>query len=153
MLDIHLERTRGDTLEFVALAGRLTNFLAELNGERNSFYAQFNKVDDSLHAVIALVDGSPVACGAFRWVDDGVVEIKRMFSDPDLRGQGLGRQVLSELEKWAAELGAHRAVLETSKRLLPAVGLYQTSGYEVIDNYGPYVGVDDSVCMEKVLRN
>lgn len=146
-----LERTQANAPEFISLTDRLTEFLAELNGERNSFYVQFNKVDESLHAVVARDGGVAVSCGAFRWVDDATVEIKRMFADPAWRGRGLGRIVLTELELWAAEIGARRAVLETSRRLLPAVGLYQSSGYSVIENYEPYVGIDDSVCMEKTL--
>jgi len=84
-------------------------------------------------------------------MDGGVVEIKRMFVDEASRGQGVAARVLAELESWAVELGARRAILETGVGLLPAVRLYRRSNYQIIENYPPYVGVDTSVCMGKNL--
>ena len=81
-----------------------------------------------------------------------LVEIKRMFVQPEQRGQSIGRLVLEELENWAAELEFKSARLETSKRLEPAVNLYRTSGYKFTPNYPPYDGVEDSVCMAKALQ-
>jgi len=75
-----------------------------------------------------------------------------MFVDPEARGQGIAAAILADLEAWATELGYQTAILETSKRLEPAVRLYLRSGYEVIPNYEPYVGIDDSVCMGKELQ-
>jgi len=74
-----------------------------------------------------------------------------MFVLPDIRGKGVAQSILAELESWAAELGYLTAVLETSKRLEPAVNLYKKSGYAFIPNYGAYVDVEDSVCMQKSL--
>ena len=82
-------------------------------------------------------------------MEDGAIEIKRMFVLPRHRGQGVGGSVLAQLEAWAAELGHSTIRLETSKRLSSAVGLYGRAGYEVVPNYGDYARVDDSVCMEK----
>lgn len=143
-----LKRTTSDDPDFRGLAARLTVFLAELNGEANDFYIQHNKSDGIPTVVVAYIDAQPVGCGAFRTVNDDVVEIKRMFVDPTLRGKGVGASILSELEVWASEMGATRAILETSRRLEPAVRLYQRS-YDRIDNYEPYVGIEDSVCFEK----
>jgi hypothetical protein len=30
-----------------------------------------------------------------------------------------------------------------------AISLYQKVGYTIVDNYGPYVGMDKSVCLKK----
>jgi GNAT superfamily N-acetyltransferase len=144
-------RTDSSAVDFANLADRLTRFLAVHNGENDSFYSKFNKVDGIPTVVVVYANGSAIACGAFRAMGDATVEIKRMFVDPDYRGKGAAKAVLTELETWAAETGATHAVLETSKRLIPAVSLYQASGYEMIENYEPYVGVEDSVCMRKKL--
>jgi hypothetical protein len=60
--------------------------------------------------------------------------------------------VLNELEKWASSLGYEKAILETSIHFHTAIRLYQSSGYVQIPNYGPYAGLEESICMEKELR-
>jgi putative acetyltransferase len=59
--------------------------------------------------------------------------------------------VLAELERWAHELGYAGCVLETGKKQPEAIALYQRSGYALTPNYGQYIGVDNSVCMQKAL--
>jgi putative acetyltransferase len=148
---IDLIRTTSENPDFVSLVDRLNFLLAEINGAQHSYYSQFNAIEGLANVVVAYTVGQPIACGAFRPLDDGRVEIKRMFVEPSFRGQGVGGFILRELEAWAGELGATKTTLETSKRLLSAVSLYQRSGYVVIPNYGQYVGMSDSVCMEKPL--
>ena len=43
------------------------------------------------------------------------------------------------------------AVLETGDPLVAASALYRKCGYKVIPNYGPYVNMPESVCMQKKL--
>jgi putative acetyltransferase len=74
-----------------------------------------------------------------------------MFVQPTHRQQGVARAVLQELEQWASELGYARCVLETGKRQPEAIALYQRSGYAFTPNYGQYVGVENSVCLQKAL--
>jgi len=148
---MRIDRTKPENPDFASLVARLTAFLSVLNGENDSFYAPLNKVDDSLSVVVAYLDENPVGCGAIRPMDPKTVEVKRMFVDPNVRGTGIGRAILQELELWATEKGFETAILETSVRLEPAVGLYKSAGYAVIPNYGAYVGVIDSVCFEKQL--
>lgn len=147
-----IERCEPDDTDFLALIRSLTAMLADLNGEKDSFYAQFNSPESLTGAVVGYVDDVAVGCGGFRVMEVGTVEIKRMFVFPDRRGYGIGASIFAELERWASELGHTHAVMETSKRLSSAVRLYQKFGYTIIDNYGPYIGVDDSVCMEKVIE-
>lgn len=147
-----LRRTNSDDPDFVLLEGRLNEFLAVLNGEQDAFYAHLNRTDSLGTVVVAYGEEGPMGIGAFRPVDGDTVEIKRMFVEPFGRGRGTGASILAELEMWAAELEFARAILETSRRLTPAVGLYRRSGYTTIPNYGAYAGVEDSVCMEKPLR-
>ncbi len=74
-----------------------------------------------------------------------------MFVVPEFRGKGAAAAVLSELERWAIELNYNSTVLETGKRQVEAVKFYQKSGYSVIPNYGQYIGIENSVCMQKLL--
>jgi GNAT superfamily N-acetyltransferase len=76
-----------------------------------------------------------------------------MYVAPDQRGKRIGAQILSELECWASELGFAATILETGHRQVAAVTLYRNSGYEVIPNYDQYAGVENSVCMKKLLSH
>ena len=101
--------------------------------------------------VVAYEHDRPVGCGAIKEFTPGIMEVKRMYTLPECRGKGFATKVLDELERWAAELGYVKCVLETGKRQPEAIGLYQKSGYRVIQNYGQYAGVENSVCFEKVV--
>jgi GNAT superfamily N-acetyltransferase len=48
--------------------------------------------------VVARIDGRAVGCGAVRLLDEGTVEVKRMYVEPDVRGQGVAREILAHLE-------------------------------------------------------
>jgi GNAT superfamily N-acetyltransferase len=103
--------------------------------------------------VIGYLDGVPVACGGWRVNDEveGAAEIKRMYVVDSARGQGLSRLVLSHLEVTAREAGLARMILETGVRQPEAIGLYTSSGYEQIDNFGVYRDHPDSRCFGKPL--
>jgi GNAT superfamily N-acetyltransferase len=96
-------------------------------------------------------DGEAVACGASRWLDERVTEIKRMYVRPSHRGRGLGRLLLAALEARARAGGAERLVLETGVRQPEAIALYRSEGFSRIDAFGEYVGDPLSRCFEKRL--
>jgi putative acetyltransferase len=153
MPDVQIRAASSEDPDFVKLVGMLDHYLAQINGEEHGFYSQHNKSDSLTSAVVAYWDDEPVGCGGTRRIDDEAVEVKRMFVRPDVRRTGAARAILVALERGADESGYRIARLETSKRMVPAVNLYASSGYSVIPNYGPYVGVEDSVCMEKSLAD
>ena len=148
---IHLQRTDSDNPDFQSLVRLLDEYLAEKDGEEHSYYAQFNKIDKIRHVVVVYDNERPIGCGAFKKYDEKTVEIKRMFVHPDFRGQRIGKLVLTELETWAGELGFAECILETGWKQAEAVRLYQRSGYEIIPNYDQYAGVENSVCLRKVI--
>jgi GNAT superfamily N-acetyltransferase len=99
--------------------------------------------------LVARVEGRPVGCGAIRLLGGGDAEVKRMWVDPALRGQGVARAVLARLEEKALELGATRLVLETGIHQTEAIGLYRSGGFETVDCWGEYTGVPTSLCLAK----
>ncbi len=149
---IRLLRTDAMHPDFTALVQLLDAELAERDGDDHSFYAAFNKSDHLRHVVIGYHQNVPVACGAFRPYDQDSVEVKRMYTMVARRGQRFAGSILAELELWAGELGYSRCVLETGKNQPEAIALYNRQGYTLISNYGPYVGVENSVCFEKRLK-
>ena len=72
-----------------------------------------------------------------------------MFVSPEVRGMGLAQTILLELEGWAHDLGYSFSVLETLYKQKEAIALYQKTGYNIVDNYEPYVGLENSICMRK----
>jgi hypothetical protein len=59
--------------------------------------------------------------------------------------------ILRELEQWAVELRFETCILETGTRQIEALKLYPKNGYKVVDNYGQYAGIENSVCFGKSL--
>jgi putative acetyltransferase len=148
---IKLLRTDSDNADFRELVALLDADLARRDGAEHAFYAQFNKVDKIREVVVAYQNEQAIGCGAFKEYSRDAAEIKRMYVREDERGKGVAGKVLAELEIWAKELNFIECVLETGKKQPEAIGLYRKSGYETIPNYGQYVGVENSVCMRKLI--
>lgn len=141
--------------KFMELVRHLDAELAERDGSDHAYYAQFNTIESIKYVVLAYENDKAVACGAIKEFEHGTmlgaIEVKRMYTLPTSRGNGIGAAVLAELEKWSAELLFDRCVLETGLKQPEAIRLYEKSGYVRIPNYGQYVGMGNSVCFEKTL--
>jgi len=149
---IRLVRTDASDKDFAILVDQLDVDLASRDGEDHDFYHQFNAITDIKHAIVAYSKEEPIACGAIKQFDDSTMEVKRIYVPVLHRSKGLASQVLRELESWAVDLGMERCVLETGKKQPEAIGLYKKAGYQVISNYGQYIGIENSVCFEKWLK-
>ncbi len=147
-----LIRTTSDNADFRNLITALDEDLYQRNGEAQLQYRQYNQVDLINHVVLIYIEGKPVGCGCYKRFDDQTVEMKRMFVLPEMRGKQLAAQMLQELEKWAIEEGNTGAVLETGHRQVEAIRLYTMAGYSLIENYGQYVGMKESICYRKKLK-
>ena len=148
---LRLERTQSDDPHFTRLVIELDAELAERDGDDHSFYAQFNTLEAIRHALVLTKNGQPIGCGAFKEAGRHAVEVKRMFILPEYRNRGYASLLLDGLERWALQLGYAKCILETGLRQPEAIRLYKRCGYRIIDNFGPYKGVSNSVCFEKTL--
>jgi DNA-binding MarR family transcriptional regulator/N-acetylglutamate synthase-like GNAT family acetyltransferase len=90
--------------------------------------------------VLARIDGRAVGCGGLRRIDERVGEIKRMWTAPEARGQGVARRVLLELEALARDAGIKTLRLDTNRVLAEAQAMYRREGYREIARYNdnPY---------------
>lgn len=149
---ISMVRTTSDNKDFGDLVIQLDAYLRILDGEDHAFYAQFNKSNLLKNALVSYENEIAVGIGAYKEYDSETVEIKRMYTLPEYRGKGIAKAILTELELWAKEEGYQFAILETGYLQKDAIGLYQKLGYEIIDNFGQYIGVENSVCMKKSLN-
>lgn len=147
-----LKRTNSADADFIALVRLLDGDLAAKNGEEmDAFYTQFNKIDTIKHVLVYYENDLALACGAFKELEPGTVEVKRMYVKPEWRGKRIAARILKALEEWAIELHYMSCVLETGKNNPAAIQLYQREGYAIISNYGQYKDIEDSVCMKKIL--
>jgi hypothetical protein len=44
-------------------------------------------------------------------------------------------------------------ILETGQRYPEAIALYLKNGFQITENYGQYIGIEDSVCFQKKYNN
>jgi GNAT superfamily N-acetyltransferase len=148
---IKFQKKSGDDPDFASLVSHLDAYLAEKDGRDHEFYNQYNGISGINYALVYYFEEKPVACGAIKEFGKDAMEVKRMFTLPEYRGKGIAGELLAELESWAKELGAKRIVLETGKKQVEAVSLYERSGFGRIPNYGQYIGIKTSMCFEKPL--
>jgi putative acetyltransferase len=149
---ISIKRVSPDHPDFRQLIELLDQDLWARYPDTQHLFHGFNIVKLDVKVVVAYDGETAVGCGCFReTVYRDTVEIKRMFVHEDARRKGVAKLILGELERWALEEGFNRAILETGIKQPEAIALYKRIGYEQIDNYEPYVGSEDSVCMGKDL--
>ncbi|MDR6846331.1 GNAT family N-acetyltransferase [Flavobacterium granuli] len=148
---VKVVKTTSENPDFLSLIKTFDEYLWERYPELKTNYWGNNVIELNTNVVVIYLDEKPVACGCFKKYDKNTIEIKRMFVSPEARGLGLAQKVLHELELWAKEFDYSISVLETLYKQQEAIILYQKVGYVIVDNYGPYVGLDKSVCMQKII--
>jgi ribosomal protein S18 acetylase RimI-like enzyme len=79
--------------------------------------------------LVATLNSKPIGSGALKFHDNAPAELKRMWVDESVRGLGVGRRLLNELEGQAAKHGVRTVRLETNKTLVEAISLYRSAGY------------------------
>jgi hypothetical protein len=138
-----------------------TNLMRELTAEVAERYSDF-RPDGSVSFnaadvlvprsafVIARLNSEPAGCGALRPIDAEIVEVKRMYvCAPHARRLGVGRRILTVLERLAVEFDYRVMRLETGFRQPETIALYERCGFRRIPPFGTYVGNPISVCYEK----
>jgi putative acetyltransferase len=96
--------------------------------------------------------GRAVGMGALRREGDGIGEVKRMYSLPDMRGRHIGSGILDRIVALARTEGMRRLVLETGDRHPEAWRLYESRGFT---RCGPVLDYPDSkwsIFYEKLLQ-
>jgi putative acetyltransferase len=103
---------------------------------------------DVVFAVARDSGGRAMACGAVV-VSPRYGELKRMYTRPECRGQGIAKALLGFLEAQAIARGVTAFKLETGFRQPEAIGLYGRCGYAVGGPFGDYAEDPNSVFMHK----
>jgi DNA-binding MarR family transcriptional regulator/GNAT superfamily N-acetyltransferase len=122
--------------------GCLAAYVAELRERFPEGFGEADLVrpqevqDEAGVFLVAYEDGCPVGCGALRVLEPGAGEIRHVWVAPGKRGAGLGRRLLTGLEREAAVRGLGVVRLGTHRTLTEAAQMYRNSGYAQIPQYG-----------------
>lgn len=152
MVTIAIESPRsGEILELLRLGDE---FAASLYPVDSCYMLDVSELDTpSVTVLVAREEAAEPALGMVALVNrgDGTAEIKRMYVTQRARGQGVGSALMTAIEAQARAAGIRVIQLETGPLQPEAISLYSRHGYNHIDNFGPYIGDEFSVCMEKQL--
>ena len=146
---IEIVKTDATNKDFIELVKELDAYLTITDGDEHDFYDQYNKLDEIKYVLVAYHNRRAVGCGALKQFSANKMEIKRMYTVAQQRGQGIASLILANLEKQAKELGFDNCILETGLRQHEAIHLYKKNNYQIIPNYGQYIGVENSLCFWK----
>jgi len=87
--------------------------------------------------LVATLAGNPAGCVAFKRLDEGTCEVKRMFVDPAFRRRGVARALMVRLLEDASTRGYRRVRLGTLHTMTAAQALYRDLGFVEIPRYRP----------------
>src|SRR5437016_13409818 len=68
--------------------------------------------------------------GGFKWLSDGLAELRRMRIAGELQGRGYGTLLLRELERRAFQSGVRILCLDTARRRPLTLQFYRKHGYQ-----------------------
>lgn len=74
-------------------------------------------------------------CGAFRHLEDGVCEMKRLFVRPEHQGKAIGGALARALIEQARDAGYSQMRLDTMPSMTRAIAMYRALGFKEIPAY------------------
>jgi DNA-binding MarR family transcriptional regulator/GNAT superfamily N-acetyltransferase len=143
LVDVAVEDPRSPAARFC-----LESYFAELHSRFDTGFDPTRSISASADELtepaglllVARLRGQPVGCGALKLHGAEPAEVKRMWVARDVRGLGVGRRILQELEAHAASRGVAVLRLETNETLREAASLYRSAGYVEVEPFNdePY---------------
>ena len=147
----------------IAVESPLTDEVRELIAELNATLLALTPPEHCYHMTveqmagpettvfIARDDGCAVAIGALRRHGEGIGEVKRMYTRPEIQGRGVGGKILDEIVALARREGIATLVLETGDRHPAAWRVYERAGFTRCGAVLDYPDTPFSVFYEKRL--
>ena len=99
--------------------------------------------------LLVFCNNIPVACSGLKKYSNHDVEIKRVWVEPEYRGNHIATKMMNILENKAKQSGFSRIILQTREIMSNAVKLYTGLGYNQIENYPPYDKLEGAICFAK----
>lgn len=138
------------------LVSELNAYLKPLSPEEFQFQMNVEEMArDDTHVFVARnAKNDAVGMGALKVHSNELGEVKRMYTDPQIRGTGTGRIILEAVESKARALRISRLVLETGSTtgFESAWRIYERCGYTICDAILDYPDSGYSRFFEKTLN-
>ncbi len=146
---IEFKWTDGSDESFRRFYIETENYYSQIvGGEKNrQEFAPYNLSNTISDVIIAYSNGKPVGCAGLKKYSDSDIEIKRVWVEPESRGQKIASRMLNLIEEKARQMNYRRTILQTRPMMTDAVRLYENRGYSIIDNYPPYDRLEGAICM------
>ncbi len=103
---------------------------------------------DSINVMVCNENRVPLGAGRLHFKSSDEAQIRYMAVEENQQGKGIGKMVLSYLEKKAKEKGAKNIVLNAREN---AVKFYEKNGYKILKEAHTLYGVIPHFEMRKVL--
>ena len=117
-----------------ALVAELNAYMIPLTPGQFQFQLTVEQMaEPTVTLFVARDSGKAVGMGALKDHGDGVGEVKRMYTLPEVRGKRVGSQLLQKVEALARQKRIARLVLETGEApgFEPAYRVYERGGFTV----------------------
>lgn len=118
-----------------AMVAELNAYLMPLTPREFQFQLTVEQMAEPSVTVFVARDanGRAVGMGSLKEHGDGLGEVKRMFTFPEVRGSRVGSKIARHIEVFAAARGVTRLVLETGEApgFEPAWRVYERAGFTV----------------------
>ena len=121
----------GDEAAFRRLNEEWINryFVLEPKDEDSLADPQRTILDRGGRIFLAILASEPVGCCALLAVAPGEFEVAKMAVTKSSQGAGIGRRLLEKAITEARASGARRLYLETNRKLVAAIRLYESLGF------------------------
>jgi len=128
------EFTAGDEVHFRRLNEEwiLRHFAMEPKDEQSLADPQGTILTGGGRIFFAVRGGEVVGCCALLAIGSGEFEVAKMAVTESYQGLGIGRRLLAKAISEARASGATRLCLETNRKLVAAIRLYESLGFEHI---------------------
>ncbi len=144
-----------------AATPEIAELLAELDAALEGPYAPDQRHALSIEQLfrpevrffLVRLEGRAVGCGGIAFLD-GYAEVKRMYSRPAVRRQGVAQALLRRIESEARRAGTTVLRIETGMHQHEAIRFYEAAGFRRRGPFGPYArmprhAIETSVFYEK----
>ncbi|MBV8447189.1 MAG: GNAT family N-acetyltransferase [Hyphomicrobiales bacterium] len=155
-MSITIEQAMEATAEVRELVGELNAVLGAAYEPHQRHGLSVDQLfQPNMRFFLAKRDGLALGCGGVA-VFDGYAEVKRMYTRPAARGQGVANALLRRIEEEARSSGRLVLRLETGIHQREAIGLYEHAGFRQRQAFGPYAKmprrqIETSLFFEKEL--
>lgn len=100
---------------------------------RHGFY---NDIENEFIVFYCLIsDGTVVGTVGLKKIDDKTAELKSLYLDKDLRGQGWGSKLMQYAINFANDSGYKTIVLDSMSQYKEALKLYERFGFKSYERY------------------